>query len=379
MVLVKRPQSPQRRVDVVVAPPRARRVPLLGALDDALHQYRIVAVEMQRELRRAAQLHKVRRIVQGTGEAVQQYPPAGIFPHSTSDEGRDDGARHQLSPCHDRRAFPPQGSIPLHLVPEHIAAAHVHDRAFLLESIAQQTLPAPGSAYDEDDPGGSPAQNVVGRREEFLKMEPSVSGDVVIAKQTLNDVVFGSFPDRFEKISDSSGAQVRSSLVDSSRFGRGTLTGVAVTGEIVKEIADGGVLAVGEGDRSGEVHQFRVSDPQGVAPRAISGALLGGAANFVGRRRGGDGHGTAAGGDGRAADADAARAEVVVTAVGSGADRPRRRGEGRRHYRRHYLRSSRADAASDFAEEKAWNHRRPHAWQLYTSRRSKQLIAGTVK
>jgi hypothetical protein len=96
MVLVIRPKAHQRRVERVICTSRSFFLDLASPSDNSFHQYRVVALQMQRQLGDTTEFAQVMCILQRARESIQQHALAGATTLRCSNAQRNDGVLYHL-------------------------------------------------------------------------------------------------------------------------------------------------------------------------------------------------------------------------------------------------------------------------------------------
>mmetsp|Transcript_52045 Transcript_52045/g.110588 ORF Transcript_52045/g.110588 Transcript_52045/m.110588 type:complete len:342 (-) Transcript_52045:404-1429(-) len=163
VILVVRPYPAQRRVDVVVgastAPP---------AREDALDEDRVVAVEVERQLRPPAQGDEILRVLGRPREPVEQYPLPRVVLHSLLHERHDHGGGDKAAALHYLFRVFADGSPGGDFRPQEVAAGQVDDSTLLDQSLAQETFARTRAAHQQNHPSGATFQEQISVLKELV-------------------------------------------------------------------------------------------------------------------------------------------------------------------------------------------------------------------
>lgn len=215
MVHVERAQSPQGGLEVIVfaAHLLRRAVAARAPPHDALHQYRVVAVQVQRQLGRAAERDEVVRVLDRAREAVEEHALARVVLHALLHERHDNGAGHELAAAHNVAHGPPEGRVERHFLPQQVARRQMHHVAFLRQALGQQALAGARSAHDENDARGIVTEEQVGVLQEFVQVNETVPIGIGHREELGNGVVGGDFPNALQERTNVVAIETRHAVV----------------------------------------------------------------------------------------------------------------------------------------------------------------------
>ena len=193
--LVKGPKAGNGCLDVVIRPS-------LVPINDALHQDRVVTVQMQRQLGCPTQLYQVVCVLSRPREAIEQDTFAGMMPHTTLNQFDHDTARHQLTLFHGGSHLTAEWCVALHFVTEHIAAGQMDHTALLLKTTTQSALTRARSTHYQHDAGRRVAQNHIGRTQKLSQPESSRTVQIGGIQQPVHHGIVRSLANAAQQLKD---------------------------------------------------------------------------------------------------------------------------------------------------------------------------------